>query len=200
MDVVFHRHSERLGEWITDFGHPVPSTGELVSHANNPARSHLLARLPHLLTEHIKPSLPEYMVPSAIMVLGAMPRTPNGKVDRKALPKPVLDSSAERKQFVAPRTDKEKALAEIWQQILGLERVSVEESFFDLGGDSLLSFRVANRASQVGIPLNPRMFFQHKTVAELVKATEAARAATGTKTTGTIVTRAARDAHRRKLV
>jgi amino acid adenylation domain-containing protein len=128
--------------------------------------------LPGTLTAFLQPKLPDYMVPSVVVVLETLPRTPNGKVDRKALPTPSAEAKAASHDFVAPRNDKEKALADIWLQVLGLKEVSVLDNFFELGGDSLLSFRVANRANQVGLPLTPRLFFQHGTIAELVKAAE----------------------------
>jgi hypothetical protein len=117
-----------------------------------------------------KTQLPEYMVPAAIVILPALPRTPNGKLDRKALPAPVIDLTMGVREFLAPRNPMEQLLANIWTQVLGLQKVSVMDNFFELGGDSLLSFRVANRASQAGLPLTPRMFFEHNTIAALVNA------------------------------
>ncbi|WP_420126422.1 non-ribosomal peptide synthase/polyketide synthase [Longimicrobium sp.] len=92
------------------------------------------------LREHLLRDLPEYMVPSAFVSMDAMPLTPNGKLDRKALPAPGLASASER--YVAPRTPVEEVLAEIWAEVLQLERVGVTESFFDLGGHSLLLMRL----------------------------------------------------------
>ncbi|HST61451.1 MAG TPA: non-ribosomal peptide synthetase, partial [Longimicrobium sp.] len=91
------------------------------------------------LREHVRERLPEYMVPAAVMVLDALPLTRNGKLDRKALPVPEY-ASAER--YVAPRTPVEEVLAEIWSDVLRQERVGVHDSFFDLGGHSLLLMRL----------------------------------------------------------
>ena len=154
--------------------------------------------LPGELKARAQAQLPEHMVPAGIVILAALPRTPNGKVDRKALPPPLAESTDGRKEFLAPRNDREKTLADIWMQVLDLKKVSVLDNFFELGGDSLSSFRVANRASQAGLPLTPRMFFQHHTIADLVRAVSAADGA-GTRPAAPSIARVPRDDRRRKL-
>lgn len=139
--------------------------------------------------------LPAYMVPLAIVMLETLPRTPNGKLDRKALPAPANGPSANRKEFVGPRNAKEEALARIWMEVLGLDRVSVFDNFFELGGDSLLSFRVANRASLAGLSLTPRMFFQQNTIAGLAQIVSES----GEKAPRATISRVSRTAHRAKL-
>ncbi|WP_346728620.1 non-ribosomal peptide synthase/polyketide synthase, partial [Corallococcus exiguus] len=112
--------------------------------------------------------LPEYMVPSAFVTLEALPLTSNGKVDRKALPEPEGALLERAREYVAPRTDAEKSLADVWTQVLGAERVGVHDSFFELGGHSLLATRAISRireALKVELPL--KALFDAPTVAEL---------------------------------
>jgi amino acid adenylation domain-containing protein/non-ribosomal peptide synthase protein (TIGR01720 family) len=111
-------------------------------------------------------TLPDYMVPSSFVILGALPRTSNGKIDRRALPVPDLVGQAER-SYTPPATPAEAALTKIWEDVLGLPQVGTQDNFFELGGDSIISLQVIARAKQVGLLLNPRQMFQHQTVAEL---------------------------------
>jgi peptide synthetase xpsA len=97
-----------------------------------------------VLREQLKAVLPGYMVPSAFVVLKEMPLTPNGKVDRKALPAPD-PSALQTRAYEAPQTPTEEALASIWQELLGVERVGRNDNFFDLGGHSLLLVQLAAR-------------------------------------------------------
>jgi acyl carrier protein len=111
----------------------VPGDGRLVAYVVGEAE-------PEALRVHLRQSLPEYMVPGAFVALDRLPLTVNGKVDRKALPAPERASAEET--YVAPRTPVEEVLAEIWAEVLRLERVGVHDSFFDLGGHSLLIMRL----------------------------------------------------------
>ncbi|HEX2189541.1 MAG TPA: amino acid adenylation domain-containing protein, partial [Longimicrobiaceae bacterium] len=114
--------------------------------------------------------LPEYMVPAAFVVLERLPLSPNGKLDRRALPAPERGGDAEG--YVAPRTEAEEILCAVWAGVLKLERVGVEENFFELGGDSILSIQVVSRARQRGLKLTPRQLFEHPTVARLAEVAE----------------------------
>jgi len=123
------------------------------------------------LRDLLHDSLPDYMVPSTFMMLESLPLTPNGKVDRRALPAPDYTQLSWEKTYVAPRTEVEQKLAEIWQEVLGIEQVGVHDNFFELGGHSLLATQVISRirtALQVEIPL--QSLFEAPTVAELVVA------------------------------
>ena len=128
------------------------------------------------LRAHLKQSLPDFMVPASFVVLDEFPLTPNGKVDRKALPAPDAEQKlALEAEYVAAGTAAEQALANIWQELLNVERVGIHDNFFELGGDSILSIQIIARAAQAGLQLTPKQLFQHQTVAEL-----AAAAGTGT--------------------
>ncbi|MBV9788328.1 MAG: amino acid adenylation domain-containing protein, partial [Chloroflexi bacterium] len=135
---------EALGSRLPG-GHPVLGSAEL--------RQHLGARLP------------EHMVPAAIMVLDALPLTPSGKLDRRALPAP--DAFAESGQeFVAPRTPTEELIASVWAAVLGRERVGITDNFFTLGGHSLLATQAITRLRQVlSLDLPLRLLFEAPTIA-----------------------------------
>ncbi|MBL3668916.1 amino acid adenylation domain-containing protein, partial [Streptomyces sp. M2CJ-2] len=112
-------------------------------------------------------TLPEYMVPSAFVTLDALPLNTNGKLDRKALPAPDFGTLAAGRE---PRTPREELLCRLFAEVLGLERVGAEDSFFALGGDSVLSIQLVSRARQAGLVLTPREVFRHKTVEALAAA------------------------------
>jgi thioesterase domain-containing protein/acyl carrier protein len=119
------------------------------------------------LRDYVALKLPEHMVPSAFMVLDSLPLTANGKVDRRALPAPEAGES-QGSGYVAPRTEVEHQLCEIWQELLGVERVGIEESFFDLGGHSLLVIKLVSRINaRFGIRLSPRRIFESSSVLRL---------------------------------
>jgi len=118
----------------------------------------------------LKERLPDYMMPSVFVRMDAFPLTPNGKVDRKALPAPEAGRPDLDQDYVAPQNPVQKLLAEVVASVLGLERVGIHDSFFDLGGASLQAVQVAERCNELGLPLNPELMFQYTTVAELEKA------------------------------
>jgi non-ribosomal peptide synthase protein (TIGR01720 family) len=96
-----------------------------------------------------------------------MPLTPNGKVDRRALPVPELDRSTLGTDFKAPRNAIEETLANIWAQVIGLERVGINDNFFELGGDSILAIQITSKSNQIGIYLAPDQLFHYPTIAQL---------------------------------
>ena len=119
------------------------------------------------LRERLKRDLPEYMVPAHLALLPAMPLTPNGKIDRKALPD--IDVTASE-AYVAPRNELELALAGIWQEVLGIARIGVHDNFFELGGDSILSMQVVAKAralKKLGFSLKLRDLIQKPSIAAL---------------------------------
>ncbi|MGH3620980.1 MAG: non-ribosomal peptide synthetase, partial [Sciscionella sp.] len=118
------------------------------------------------LRERLGRSLPDYMVPAAFVELQALPLTPSGKVDRRALPAPELNLESEV-GHLAPRTTVESELARIWAEVLGVRRVGVLDNFFSLGGDSILSIQAVSRAREAGLGLSTKDVFLNQTIAQL---------------------------------
>jgi hypothetical protein len=116
-----------------------------------------------VLRTHVAASLPDYMVPAAYVVLERLPLTPNGKLDRRALPAPDLTPAVMR----GPRTAREEVLCALFAQVLGLDRVGIDDNFFALGGDSIMSIQLVSRARRAGLLITPRAVFQHQSVAAL---------------------------------
>ncbi|GAA0675630.1 hypothetical protein GCM10010193_30800 [Kitasatospora atroaurantiaca] len=119
------------------------------------------------LKEHLRGILPEHMVPARIVRIDALPVTPNGKLDRRALPEPPATGQTAGAAYTAPSTPTEERLAEIWREVLGEEKVGVHDSFFALGGNSIHFVSVLARARSFGLDFSFQQFFQHPTVAEL---------------------------------
>ncbi|MEU9560398.1 amino acid adenylation domain-containing protein, partial [Streptomyces fumanus] len=126
---------------------------------------------PQELREHVARTSPEYMVPAAIMVLDALPLTMNGKVDRKALPAPETAAQGEGR---APETPAEALLCGLFGEVLGLERVGVDASFFELGGDSIMSMLLVSNARRAGLVISSRQVFEQRTPARLATVAVAA--------------------------
>ena len=155
--------------------HPALAQGVVVAREDTPGNKQLAAyavtapgaEAPTVtdLRAWLKEKLPEYMVPALYTFLEAMPLTPNGKVDRRALPAP--DRATAAREYVAPRDEKEEFFCGLWQELLGLERVGVNDDFFELGGDSLLVIRVVTKANKAAMGITTKQVFQHRTVAEL---------------------------------
>ncbi|MBV9788698.1 MAG: amino acid adenylation domain-containing protein, partial [Chloroflexi bacterium] len=128
------------------------------------------------LRQFMGAKLPAYMVPSAFVVLEALPLSANGKVDRKALPAPDQSNVAHAAAYAAPQNEVEQTLAQIWAEVLRVERVGIHDNFFALGGDSILSIQIIARANQAGLRLTPKQIFQHQTIAELATVADTAPA------------------------
>ncbi|MCK5571648.1 MAG: amino acid adenylation domain-containing protein, partial [Bacteroidetes bacterium] len=125
------------------------------------------------LRDFLKERLPDYMVPSAYVVMDEFPLNSNGKVDRKSLPVP--DMEAEEEERGVARTPVEEMLAGIWSQVLGVEKVGVNENFFDLGGHSLLATQLTSRIRKAfGVELPLRTIFEYSTVAAVAREVEKA--------------------------
>ncbi|MBL4647968.1 MAG: amino acid adenylation domain-containing protein, partial [Gammaproteobacteria bacterium] len=133
-----------------------------------------------ILIEHLDQSLPDYMIPSAFMRLESFPLTVNGKLDRKALPELVWQRAEEN--YVAPSSELEHALCQIWQAVLDLERVGIKDDFFRIGGDSILTIQLSSRLRQAGYTCNVKAIFAHRTVEQLAQHLASEQAAIETYT------------------
>jgi amino acid adenylation domain-containing protein len=152
------------------------------------------AQLRDLLTA----KLPEYMHPAVITLLPALPRTANGKTDRKALPEPAFGRQTKAREFIPATTPEQEKLAAIWADILKLDRVSITDSIFELGADSLLIFRISARAGQEGLAIQPAQIFQHRTIANLSSALgEARKSSTGKVPGSPVIAPVSREKFRR---
>ncbi len=150
----------------------------------------LMSELPVLLGR----TLPEYMIPAQILVLESLPRTANGKVDRKSLPESGAVATATR-VFTAPHTPMQTTLAAIWADVLELPAVSVTDSIFELGAESLGIFRIAARAQREGLMVSATQIFQYRTIAGICAALDSGVAGAAVKVTSRI-TAASRESYR----
>ncbi|MGW5695943.1 amino acid adenylation domain-containing protein, partial [Streptomyces asiaticus] len=159
-------------------GHPEVADVAVVAHADGPGGKRLVAYVVAAgdtpvegdpLRAYAAERLPDYMVPSAVVPLDALPLGPTGKLDRAALPAPAPDTR--RTPYRAPREGFERAVAAVWAEVLEVERVGAGDNFFELGGDSILSIRLTSRLREVlGVDPSPRLVFTHPTVAALAEA------------------------------
>ncbi|MGA7829950.1 MAG: amino acid adenylation domain-containing protein [Terracidiphilus sp.] len=150
------------------------------------------------LRELLSAKLPEYMHPAVITFLPALPRTANGKIDRKSLPSPSFAGNSSTKIFTPAETPQQAKMAAIWADVLKIERVGITDSIFELGADSLLIFRISARASQEGLPIQPAQIFQYRTIANLTKALDEVETANAEHPpTGPVISAVSRERFRR---
>ena len=170
-----------LGEIETALArHPAVREAVVIAHADASENKRLVAYLvagePRPTASewraYLKEHLPEYMVPSAFMLLDKLPLNANGKLDRRSLPPPEWARPDTSRGFAAPRNHVEETLANIWAGVLGVEKIGVHDNFFELGGDSILSLQIVARANRSGFRLKPHQMFQHQTIAELARVAE----------------------------
>ncbi|NEQ81203.1 MAG: methyltransferase domain-containing protein, partial [Moorea sp. SIO2I5] len=166
MDGVFVRRELAVeGMVLTPLTQKSVAASNWHHYGNNPLTSQLRKQLIPELRDYLESRLPEYMVPSGFMVLSQLPITPNGKVDRKALPALDMAGSVST-EYVAPQTEKQKILAEIWKEVLGIEQIGIHDHFFEVGGDSIISIQIVARAQKAGIQLTTKQLFQNQTIAK----------------------------------
>ena len=139
---------KRLVAYLQRSAHPSPDAG--------------------ILQQFLKTKLPDYMMPSSFVVLDKFPLTPNGKINRKALPAPVSDRADSKQPFTPPRTPTEEALAKLWRELLGQPEIGIDDNFFENGGHSLLAMQLMARArNEFQTELSLRNVFEAPTIAEL---------------------------------
>lgn len=122
---------------------------------------------PDAIRADLERRVPAYMVPSEFVFLDKLPKAPNGKLDRKALPNPEKNPRIRTTEYLAPRTEIEGTLADIWAQVLKVPQVGVNDDFFELGGDSILSIHIIARAKSAGVYIRPAQLFRERTIAKL---------------------------------
>lgn len=116
------------------------------------------------LRNYLNEILPEYMIPSLFVKLDKMPKTPNGKIDRKNLPVPTEDDLVLSSEFIEAESDTEKILLEIWKDVLKVNKIGTMDNFFELGGDSILGIQVIAKANSAGLKLSPKNLFEAPTI------------------------------------
>ena len=151
-----------------------PTNGRVepwTAYANDPLSGQVASRLEPELRHYLRERLPDYMLPAAFVILDEMPLTPNGKVNRRALPEPELSRPQLATALVMPQSDTEKAIAKVWQDLLRLEVVGVNDNFFELGGNSLLLTQVHQKLATLlnDASLSIVTLFQYPTIAALAE-------------------------------
>jgi amino acid adenylation domain-containing protein/non-ribosomal peptide synthase protein (TIGR01720 family) len=167
-DVLLRRtnHVERRD--VTHFGAGEAALpGGWRRYANDPLRRYSTRAPVADLRDFLKERLPAQMIPAAFVVMEELPLTPAGKLDRRALPPPNEVRQELAESYISPRNEVEQILAELWSQLLGIDRVGVRDNFFELGGDSIMSIQLVSRARRRGLYLSPAQLFQYQTIAEL---------------------------------
>lgn len=166
-------------------------------YANQPLQNQFARQLVPQLRSYLEQKLPDYMVPSAFVVLETFPLTPNGKIDRQALPEPI--STGLIQGYKAPRSPLEEKLVHIWSELLGVKQVGIDDSFFELGGHSLLATQLTSRIrDSFAVELPLRNLFESPTIAQLAPLIDHLKANQPQLSTPAIVP-LSREAHRVKL-
>ncbi len=169
-DVAFHKRSTTTERQIVDFLTPTAAAQPWSAYANQPFVTSISLDLVPRLRVFLQEKLPEYMVPSAFVLMETLPLTPNGKIDRRALPAPSSERPTLDEVFVAPRNEIEQKLANIWSQRLEIHSIGIHDNFFDLGGHSLFVAQMMTQVAdtfQVVLPLS--CLFKSPTIAGLAQ-------------------------------
>lgn len=174
-DVFFQSNTKPHESPISTLTTPDDHLRPLQYYANNPSFGQLANQLKPKLREHCNSKLPDYMVPSAFIVLPELPLTPNGKVDRQALPAPDKLNAVSQAEYVAPRNEVEKHLIQIWEEVLSVSPIGIYDDFIQLGGHSLLGIKILVLVQErMNVELAVHRLFECPTVAELASLVRAA--------------------------
>ncbi len=161
--------------------HPAVSDVAIVARDNPSTGKRLIAYItansewtlePRSMREFLSSKLPAPMIPADFVALEKLPRGSTGKVDISALPDPPARDGEASRNYRAPETSEEQTLVDIWQAVLGLQRLGVDDNFFALGGDSIQTIQVVSKAADAGLRVTPRQMFEHQTIAELAVVVE----------------------------
>ncbi|MEO1561178.1 MAG: amino acid adenylation domain-containing protein, partial [Cyanobacteria bacterium J06632_19] len=176
--VKLHGYRIELGEIEAALTkHPAVDSGVVLLREDVPARPRLVAYALTSITQvtdrdlldYLSGVLPAYMVPSALVIVKQWSLTPNGKINRKALPAPEIPT---HKSNSIPSSEIEKILSQIWTEVLGLETVSTDDNFFEMGGDSIISLQIVSRAREAQLEINPKDIFEAQTLGRLAAITK----------------------------
>ena len=177
-DVAFLPVAEAMPLCEPEFLLPPRASESFGRDVNTPWQPRFAARLAQDLRSELRQRLPDYMIPSAIVVLDRFPLTSRGKLDRQALPPPDMSRPGLDTSFAAPRSPLEATLAQIWREVLHVQQVGIHDNFFDLGGHSLLATQVVARVRDIcRVELPLRSLFESPTIAELAVAVAIHKAA-----------------------
>jgi len=158
-------------DWVCE--NEVKETGSFRHYASNPLRRVMEGELVRRLRSSIQILLPDYMAPSAYVILESLPLTLNGKLDRKALPEPEGERAELESDYLAPRTPPEELVARIFEEVLKFDRIGIQDDFFEIGGHSLLATQVISRVKDVfGVEISIRSIFEEPTVEGLTRRIE----------------------------
>ncbi|MEC4817318.1 MAG: amino acid adenylation domain-containing protein [Scytonema sp. PMC 1069.18] len=170
--VKYHGHRIELGEIEAALTqHPSVDSAVVLLREDTPGRQRLVGYVlkgevtptPRELLEYLSQELPLYMVPNVVVIVEEWSLTPNGKIDRKALPVPELPTS----QSGEAANEIEEILCQVWAEVLGLETVHPEDNFFEIGGDSIISLQIVSRAREAGLDIHPKDIFEAQTLYRL---------------------------------
>jgi acyl carrier protein len=206
LDLLFRRRGDKEHEGRTEtdsvlLPDPVSRARTLSDLANKPLQGRLARHLLPQLKNFLRGLLPDYMIPASFVVLDELPLMPNGKVDRHALPSPDAARPELRDAFVAPRSALEETLANLWSDLLGVEKVGVLDNFFELGGHSLLATQLVSRLREIfQVEIALRVVFEQPTVTELAARIEQARRNATPEQTPAIVPRSRQERRMKRSV